>query len=565
MAFVDSNVFFRRGAVGFFFAAALTASQAAAADFPTIATPVTTPPAGASDSFIRTVGLSDGFVVAWNRAQSNEFAVVVQRFKADGKPVGQPANVDKRDPGEFAIEGRPEVVNLGGDKIGVVWKGSGPTLKGAVFDAKTGTVGAEISYLGGNTAASLIHDLVLMKNGRVALVTRSFATGGEDTTLFILDQNMKQVGSFRIVEDDVSGPFGAGSFEQTVVAHGSGGVVIYRAVDYQLMARPFDSSGVLGAPFKINSTPMPYLDFYGFGRFTVKAEALPNGGYVVTWPTYDAGQQNFFNVFARVYDDKGKPVGKDFIVHRDVSGEQREPEIAVLAKGFAIGWHNYQRVGAYSTQRMRHFDLEGKAMSDDVVTEYLGPDGASGLSIVSEDSEYAPLPNGDVLRLFTANNRIYGDRIPGPKTGSGKNDKLEGKAGSETLLALNGKDVVTGKDGDDMIDGGESDDVIDAGPGNDHIVPAGGDDTITGGPGADVFVFRPKGGKDAILDFETVDRIDVSAFHYNSHAAVVASAQQVGKDVVITLVDQTDPARASAVLKLKKYKLENFTAANVIP
>ena len=116
-----------------------------------------------------------------------------------------------------------------------------------------------------------------------------------------------------------------------------------------------------------------------------------------------------------------------------------------------------------------------------------------------------------------------------------------------------------------MIDGGESDDVIDAGPGNDHIVPAGGDDTITGGPGADVFVFRPKGGKDAILDFETIDRIDASAFHYNSHAAVVASAQQVGKDVVITLVDQTDPARANAVVKLKKYKLENFTAANVIP
>lgn len=565
MASFDSNAFLCRAAAGFFVAAALTASQAAAADFPTIATPVTTPPAGASDSFIRTVGISDGFVVAWNRAQSNEFAVVIQRFKADGKPVGQPANVDKRDPGELSIEGRPEVVNLGGDKIGVVWKGAGPTLKGAVFDAKAGTVGSEITYIGGSSAASLIHDLARMKDGRVALVTRSFATGGEDTTLFILDSAMKQVGASKIVEDDGFGPFGAGSFEQTVVAHGSGGVAIYRAVDYQLMARPFDSSGVLGAAFKINSTPMPYLYFDAFGRFTVKAEALPNGGYVVTWPTYDAGQTNFFNVFARVYDNKGKAVGKDFIVHRDVSGEQREPEIAVFDKGFAIGWHNYQRVGGYSSQRMRHFTFEGKPMSDDLVTEYIGENGASGLSIVSEDSEFAPLPNGDVLRLFTANSRIYGDRIPGPKTGSNKNDKLEGKGGSETLLALNGKDTVTGKEGDDMIDGGESDDVIDAGPGNDHIVPAGGDDTITGGPGADVFVFRPKGGKDAILDFETIDRIDASAFHYNSHAAVVAAAQQVGKDVVITLVDQTDPARANAVVKLKKYKLENFTATNVIP
>lgn len=542
----------------------LGAAPAMAADFPTTATPVTTPAVGSGDSIIRAVGVSDGFVVAWNRSENNEFAVVVQRFRADGRPVGKPTIVDKRDPGEFAIEGRPEVVNLGGDRVGVVWKASGPTLKGAVFDAKTAKMGPTVTYLTGNTAASMIHDLALMKSGRVALVTRSFATGGEDTTLFILDNAMKQVGGSRIVEDDISGPFGLGSFEQTVVAYGNGGVAIYRAVDYQVMARQFDNSGNLGAPFKINTTAMPYFYLDAFGRFTVKAEPLPNGGYVVTWPSYDAGQVNFFNVFARVYGANGKPVGDDFIVHRDVSGEQRQPEIAVFDKGFAIGWFNAQRIGGYATQRMRYFDFAGKPMSDDLVTERFGIDGASGVAMASDDFEFAPLPNGDVLRLFTANNRIYGDRIPAPKFATTGDDTVKGKGAADTLIAREGKDKITGKGGDDMIDGGEGADEIDAGPGNDEIVAGGGNDTITGGPGADVFAFRPNGGTNTILDFEPGDRIDASAFHYNSRDAIVALAQQVGKDVVITLADQTDAARPSAVVRLKTYKRENFTSANVM-
>ncbi|QZO02502.1 hypothetical protein [Chenggangzhangella methanolivorans] len=121
-----------------------------------------------------------------------------------------------------------------------------------------------------------------------------------------------------------------------------------------------------------------------------------------------------------------------------------------------------------------------------------------------------------------------------------------------------------GGDGDDLIDGGEDDDVIVAGAGADQIAPGGGNDTITGGPGADVFIFAPKGGKDTILDFQSIDRVDASAFHYNGREDVVAAAKQVGKDVVITLVDQTDPKGASATVRLKKYKLENFTSANVI-
>ena len=221
-------------------------------------------------------------------------------------------------------------------------------------------------------------------------------------------------------------------------------------------------------------------------------------------------------------------------------------------------------VGGFTTQRIRFFDFAGKPMSDEMVTERFGMDGSNGVAIPNDNAEFGLLPNGDQIKLFAANGGIWGDRIPAPTFGTPKGDDLKGKDASETLLAREGGDKVSGGDGDDAIDGGEDDDTIDAGPGADEIVAAGGDDTITGGLGPDVFAFRPKGGKDTILDFKDIDRIDASAFHYNGKEDVVAAARQAGKDVVITLVDQTDPAGPSATVRLKKYKLEDFTTANVI-
>lgn len=565
MRLLKSVVLRRSASVAALAAAALVgAAPAVAGSFQSDPKPLTTPAAGGSDQFFEVVGTSGGFVMAWNRAAGSANGVYIQRFKPGGAPIGSPTPVDLKDPDEFGVEGLPELVDLGGNKVGVVWKASGPTLKGAVYDVATGKLGKPVTYLTGNSAASFIHDLAMMKNGRVALVTRSFATGGEDTTLFILDATMKQVGPSRIVEDDISGPFGLASFEQTVVAHGAGGVAIYRAADYQLKATPFDGSGKLGTPFQINTTPMGYLYGQTFRQFTVKAERLPNGGYVVAWPIYDPGQYLHLNLHARVYDKNGKAVGRDFIVPQNVSGSQWEPQIVVFAKGFGVGWHNTSIVAGKTSQPMRFFDLTGAPLSDDMVPEYYGSDTSSGIVLPSEQTEYARLADGSFVKVFAANNRIYGHGLPLPTVATPGADKIGGTAQDEIILAREEADVVKAGHGDDLIDGGVGPDVIEAGPGDDTIVPGGGDDVLTGGGGADVFVFRPKGGKDQILDFEAVDRIDVSAFHYRGTGDVVSAAQQVGKDVVITLADQTDAAAVKTIVRLKNYKRENFKDANVI-
>lgn len=550
---------------GGLFGLALTcvAVQGHAADFPTNPKALTKPEPATSDTYFDAIGTKDGFVLAWNRGSSSTFqtTILIQRFNADGSPIGKPASAE----GPAFLEGLPQLVDLGGGKIGVVWKGpgaSGPSIKGAVYDTGSGKVGASAPLLASG-GASFMHDVARMKNGKVAMVTRQSPTFGvENTMLVIADASMKASGAPRLVESDKPAPFGAATFEQTVVAFGAGGVAVYRANDDQLKGVAFDGAGKLDKPFKINTTTMPALDLFGYARFTVKAAPLTGGGYVVTWPIYDPGQALNWNVHARVYDKAGNPVGKDFIVHRDTAGDQSQPEIAAFDKGFGIGWHNVATVGAVATQRIRFFDLEGKPLSDDLVTERFGLDGPSGILVPGLDSEITQLPNGDFVKFFAVGGALLGDRIPVPALGSRKKDDIAGKPSAEMVLAGAGADKATGGAGDDTIDGGDDDDAIDGGPGADEIVAGAGDDTLTGGRGPDVFVFGPRGGKDTVLDFESSDRIDVSAFHYNRKDDVLAAAAQSGKDLVITLVDQK--GGGSAVVRLKKYKREDFSAANVI-
>lgn len=538
------------------------AQQAGAAEFPTAPKQLTTPEENTSDGFHKIIGTQNGgFILAWKRGNRVTFQSVVlaQRFSAAGKPVGKPATID----GPGFIEGLPELVALDGDKYGILWKtlgDSGPSLRAVTMDGATGKLGRPVVVLPSG-AASFIHDMARLENGKIAVVTRSFATGGEDTILLLLDDKLKPIGSPKLVEDDVAGPFGAASYEQTVVANGAGGVAIFRASDSQLKGVKFDAAGRPGATFQINTTPMPALDLFGLARFTVDAKPLDNGGYVVTWVAYDPGQQLRFNVFARVFDGRGRPVGNDFIVHQDVSGNQYNPDILVAPKGFGVGWTDEATLGQ-TTQVVRFFDLKGAPLSDDVVTEYFGADGR-GVLFPSVDAPSARLKDGSFVKTF-ASGGLYGDGIAAPLVGKPKNDTLSAGPEASLVLGAGGRDTLAATTGADTIDGGDGDDAIDAGSGENQIVPGGGDDQITASGGKNVFAFRPGGGSDVIEGFKATDRIDVSAFHYNQKDNVLADAVQVGKDTVITLKDQTNPSAPPNVVRLKRFKRVNLTAASII-
>ena len=547
--------------------ALLGAGPAFAQQFPTNPKALTFPSEGTTHDFVKAAPVSDGFVAAWNRVTDGKTSVLLRRFGADG---AQASDVTVIEDGAFAaspVEGRPEVVNLGGDRIGVVWMAAGPTLKGVVYDATTGQLSEPIRYFSKGALANVPHGLALMENGRVAMVTRRAVRGGEETTLFILDQSMAQVGASQVVERDESGYSKSGVFDHAVVANRSGAMVIYRTADQTLTQRWFDGTGALLEAVVVGRTFFVAPDSPLYAGFTIEAKALANGGYAVV--TAEIGSE-FRPAYVRAFSRKGELLrGGAASVDDDYPADYIQPHIFVFDQGFGVGWRNHPKTMGSVTQRAKFFSLERQELSKEIVTEYFGSDGPSGVDDPGEDSEFVRLPNGDSVRLFVADRRIYGDRIPAAKVGLSDKfgrDKMKGTSGADVLLGGRGKDRIKGREGDDVIDGGTETDVIDGGEGNDLIITKSdvNEDrpNISGGPGADVFVIQR--GWIKIMDFEKIDRLDISLFNYRTRKEVLARAFQYSGYVYIGLSDQLNENRQGAAIRLRNFKLKDLTAANII-
>ena len=99
-----------------------------------------------------------------------------------------------------------------------------------------------------------------------------------------------------------------------------------------------------------------------------------------------------------------------------------------------------------------------------------------------------------------------------------------------SAVAAPGQALLAGTAADDHLEGAAGDVTLQGGAGNDRLVAGTGVTTMWGGPGEDVFVFRPGGGTDRIMDFRPGhDRIDLSAYPMlYSPAGIAVTATDTG-------------------------------------
>ena len=106
------------------------------------------------------------------------------------------------------------------------------------------------------------------------------------------------------------------------------------------------------------------------------------------------------------------------------------------------------------------------------------------------------------------------------------------------IIGTNAWDTLNGTAGNDIIHGLAGHDVINGGAGNDRIYGGLGGDDLRGGSGADVFAYSSRAEappyglmyyeSDRILDFEAIDRIDLSAVDANALVSGVQSFHLAG-------------------------------------
>ncbi|MBY3259876.1 calcium-binding protein, partial [Rhizobium laguerreae] len=184
------------------------------------------------------------------------------------------------------------------------------------------------------------------------------------------------------------------------------------------------------------------------------------------------------------------------------------------------------------------------------------------------------------IRGSSADNRLDGGAGNDGISGNDGNDILIGGDGDDTLRGGSGNDTLIGGTGFDSFDGGDGFDTGDfsystaawtldlqqgkalssgttetmvsiealiGGAGNDILIGNAeanrleghlGNDTLTGGAGDDAFVFKAGFGRDTLTDFTagaaSVDVLDISTDLFSDFASVMAAANQIGADTVIT-------------------------------
>ncbi|MDQ2081666.1 Ig-like domain-containing protein [Xanthobacteraceae bacterium Astr-EGSB] len=178
----------------------------------------------------------------------------------------------------------------------------------------------------------------------------------------------------------------------------------------------------------------------------------------------------------------------------------------------------------------------------------------------------------DTLKGGAGDDQLAGGDGNDTLDGGSGDDVVAGGAGNDTLKGGSGDDTVDGGEGVDKIDGGSGDDIVTAGAGNDvanggsgnDVITGGfGDDVLTGGSGHDVFVFAAGFGKDTIKDFaltgSSSDVIEFSSDLFDDFADVMANAEQVGADVLISV--DADTTLTLANVKLAALATDDFRFA----
>jgi hypothetical protein len=119
---------------------------------------------------------------------------------------------------------------------------------------------------------------------------------------------------------------------------------------FGVYARRYDSTGAPGPEFRVNS-------------HTTQSQSEPSvasgagGNVVVAWTD---NRNPDLDVFAKVYDNAGNPLGPDFPVNSFTTGNQRKPSVAMDATGnFVVVWMSVGQDGSGSGIFGQRFDAAG--------------------------------------------------------------------------------------------------------------------------------------------------------------------------------------------------------------
>ncbi|WP_299775948.1 tandem-95 repeat protein [uncultured Tateyamaria sp.] len=331
---------------------------------------------------------NDHFVViwrSWDQQQGDDNSAIKARiFDADGNEGVTEFLVNEFTDG---FQWSPSVTTLANGHFVVTWMSddgqqgdtSHSAIKARIFDADGDEIVSEFQVNEFTNSSQSYPSVTALANGHFVVTWTSEDgqqgdTSGPAIKASILNENgVEIVGEF-LVNEFTNG--GQATSSVTALANGYF-VVTWASEDGQqgdtsgsaIKARIFDTDGnEMVSEFLVNEFTN---SIQGFPSVT----ALANGGFVVTWMSYDGhqGDASHSAIKARIFDTDGNETVSEFRVNEFIVGHQVKSSVTALANGdFVITWvseDGQQGDTSGSAIQARIFDANGVAQGPNIITE----------------------------------------------------------------------------------------------------------------------------------------------------------------------------------------------------
>ena len=465
---------------------------------------VSTAAAGSQDNSAITTLTDGGYVIVWNSngQDGSGYGIYAQRYDAWGIPVGGETRINFTTASDQA---NPSITGLSDGGYVVTWHsynqdGSGYGVYAQRYDETGGTVGGEVRINTTTASHQNTADITALAGGGY-VVTWQSETDGSGAGVFsqLFGSNGAPVGDETPVNTYTTGS----QLTPVVAALADGGYVIVWASSGQdgsgngVYSQGFDATGQKsGDEAHVNT-------YTTLDQYQPDVVGLSDGGYVVVW----ANWSNFgdINIYAQRYDATGAAIGSENIV-TTTTYDQSGPSVSALTDGgYVVTWQSYDQDGDGSGIYYKTFSAAGDDLSGsqrlygragnetldggagpdqmyggggndtyivdntgDLVIEYYGTNNDQGTDLVKASISYSLTAYVDNLTL-TGVATIDG-------TGNSADNLILGNTAANTLKGGSGIDTLKGDNGNDILDGGTGADKMYGGLGDDtYIVDNAGD------------------------------------------------------------------------------------------
>ncbi|MEY4980459.1 MAG: hypothetical protein RLZZ352_2729, partial [Pseudomonadota bacterium] len=440
-------------------------------------TQVNTTTANSQQSPSVTALADGGYVVAWmsQHQDSSEWGVCTQRFDATGATVGTETQVNTT---TTDSQQNPSVTALADGGYVVAWMsllqdGSEWGIYTQRFDASGNMVGAETQVNTTTVSSQQNPTITGLADGGYAVAWMSQHQDGNDGGIYT--QRFDASGHAVGVETLVNTTTGGSQESPTITGLADGGyVVAWMSLNqdgdgWGIYTQRFDANGAtMGSETQVNTHT--YTD-----QHTPSIAALADGGYIVTWTSYDQGG-DILGTYSQRYDTNGNAVGTETQVNGSVGVTQHHSSVTGLADGgYVITWKSENENGGSNGIYSQRYKADGN------------PQTVVSLTGDSSDNTLRFDPNNNIDQAW-----------------------LNGAAGHDTLYGGAGQDILNGGKGSDFMTGGASDDLYIVDDPDDMVVETDANPST--------------GGVDTVVLLSGVDRFTLGA---NIEGAMIDSAGSV--------------------------------------